>query len=128
MEQVPESALYGGLVEVNILLEGADDIGEAYLGLVGEVVGRLDHYLETGLRLVREELEADPEFFGLTEAESESYRSVPVADFPVDSPQLNFYADEWHLRFTEGRLPACDPYGLVIAFKGQRPLRGGGRE
>jgi hypothetical protein len=123
VEQVPESALYGGLVEINLLLEGTDDIDAADLVLVGEVLGRLDHYLETGLRFVREALEADPEFFGLTEADTQSYRSVPDADFPLDAPQLNFYADEWHLRFAEGRLPICDPYGLVIVFNGQRPLR-----
>ncbi|MFJ2781868.1 hypothetical protein [Kitasatospora sp. NPDC087315] len=121
--QVPRSTLYGAPVEANILLEGTDDIDQADLLLVGEVLGRLDHYLETGLRFVREALEADPAFFGLTEAESESYRGLPVADFPLDSPQLNFYIDEWHLRFAEGRMPICDPYGLVIVFNGQRPLK-----
>ncbi|MFE6056753.1 hypothetical protein ACFQ6N_38960 [Kitasatospora sp. NPDC056446] len=121
--EAPRSALYEAAVEVNILLEGSDDIDRADLTLVGEVMGRIDHYLETGLRFVGEAVEADPAFFGLTEPEAESYRGLPATDVPLDSPQLNFYADEWHLRFAEGRLPICDPYGLAVVFHGQRPLR-----
>ncbi|MEU3573790.1 hypothetical protein AB0E96_36030 [Kitasatospora sp. NPDC036755] len=123
VEQAPWSALYGAPVEAAILLDGTDDVDQADLALVGEVLGRIDHYLETGLRFVREALAADPAFFGLTAARSEPYLGLPVTDFPLDHPRLDFHVDEWHLRFAEGRLPICDPYGLAVVFDGQRPLR-----
>ncbi|MEO3977730.1 hypothetical protein [Streptomyces sp. CAU 1734] len=121
--QPPWSALHDCPVEVNILLEGTDDIGPADPALIGEILGRLDHYIGTALRFVRGALAADPAFFGLTPAESEPFRDLPVSEFPLDTPQLNFYAGEWHLRFAGGRLPVCDPYGLAVVFIGQRPLR-----
>ncbi|MFD0410334.1 hypothetical protein [Kitasatospora sp. NPDC127116] len=121
--RAPRSALYGAPVEATVLLEGTDDLDRADLPLVGEVLGRVDHYIGTGIRFVREQVEADPAFFGLTEAQARPYRGLPVADFPLDCPQLNFYLDEWHLRFAEGRLPICDPYGLAVVFDGQRPVR-----
>ncbi|MET8542530.1 hypothetical protein ABZW03_18015 [Kitasatospora sp. NPDC004799] len=121
--QAPRSALYGAPVEATILLEGTDDLDRADLALVGEVLGAIDRYLAAGLRFVREALAADPAFFGLTEAESEPYLGLPETDFPLDSPQLNFHLDEWHLHFAQGRLPICDPYGLAVVFDGQRPVR-----
>ncbi|MEU1290101.1 hypothetical protein [Kitasatospora sp. NPDC005856] len=121
--RTPRSALYGTPVEANILLEGTDDLDRADLPLVCEVLGRVDHYIETGIRFVREELQADPAFFGLTEEQSRPYLGLPAEDFPLDSPQLNFHLDEWHLRFAEGRLPICEPYGLSVVFDGRRPVR-----
>ncbi|MGW2871818.1 hypothetical protein [Kitasatospora sp. NPDC001225] len=123
IDQAPRSTLYGAPVEATILLEDTDDLDRADLPLVAEVLGRIDHYLETALHFVREAVAADPALFGLTEAESQPYLRLPAADFPLDSPQLNFYLDEWHLHFAEGRLPICDPYGLAVVFDGQQPLR-----
>ncbi|MFJ9695447.1 hypothetical protein [Kitasatospora sp. NPDC101183] len=111
----PVSALFGAPVETNILLDAADDLDRADLPLIASVLGCLDQHLEAGLDFVRAALAADPAFFGLATA---------PASVELDSPQLNFYADdEWHLRFAEGNLPICDPYGLAVVFHGQRPMR-----
>ncbi|MFJ9951290.1 hypothetical protein [Kitasatospora sp. NPDC091207] len=122
-EHPPAGSRYGAPVEANILLEHGDDLDQVDLALVAEVLGRVDHYLTLGLGFVRGALEDDPGFFGLTAAELGRYRGPGPADVPLEEPQLNFYVDAWHLRFAEGRLPICDPYGLAVVFDGHRPVR-----
>ncbi|MFE2728701.1 hypothetical protein [Kitasatospora sp. NPDC059327] len=122
-ELPPVSSRYGAPVEVAILLERGDDLDRVDLALVAEVLGRVDHYLTLGLGFVRGAMEADPGFFGLTAAELARHRGPGPADVPLEAPQLTFYVDTWHLRFAEGRLPICAPYGLAIVFDGHRPVR-----
>ncbi|RGC67178.1 hypothetical protein C5N14_19920 [Micromonospora sp. MW-13] len=122
-QRPPHSSLYSEPVEVNILLDGTDDLDRADLPLIVEVLGRVDHYLEAGLRFVHRTLLSDPALFGLTEAELDSYRDFRVEEFPLASPELNFYLDEWHIRFADGRLPICHPYGLAVTFHRWTPVR-----
>ena len=49
---------------------------------------------------------------------------VPVFDLPFSSPQCTFYAHDkqWLMRFAEGALDICEPYGIGVIFEGERPL------
>lgn len=49
---------------------------------------------------------------------------VPVCDLPFSSPQCTFYArdKQWLMRFAEGELDICEPYGIGVIFEGQKPL------
>jgi hypothetical protein len=117
------SALYGELVAV--VLEDADDLDGVDWDLVAEVRDNPDRYLDAALRFVRGEVLADPAAFGLTVADLDPYRGeFDVERLPLDLPRMTFYADhEWVLHFQSGRLPVCDPYGLIVLFDRRRPAR-----
>ncbi|MEV6072624.1 hypothetical protein AB0L82_39295 [Nocardia sp. NPDC052001] len=115
------SALYPNPVEVNILLGERESVDEE---LIAEVIRDIDRYLLSGLRFLHAALMADATAFGLDAGASEQFREFDPSTFPVDLPQLNFYADgEWLLRFAEGALPICDPYGVGVTFEATEPVR-----
>ncbi|WP_148823169.1 hypothetical protein [Campylobacter concisus] len=49
---------------------------------------------------------------------------VPVCDLPFSSPQCTFYArdKQWLMRFAEGELDICEPYGIGVIFEDEKPL------
>ncbi|MFF2554272.1 hypothetical protein ACFVUS_24950 [Nocardia sp. NPDC058058] len=115
------SALYSGPVEVNILLGERESVDAE---LVAEVVRDIDGYLTAGLQFLHAALLEDPAVFGLDAVAAERFREFDASTFPVDLPQLNFYADgEWLLRFAEGALPICEPYGVGVTFEATEPVR-----
>ena len=50
---------------------------------------------------------------------------VSVCELPFSSPQCTFYAGDkqWLMRFAEGELDICEPYGIGVIFEGEKPLR-----
>ena len=50
---------------------------------------------------------------------------APVCELPFSSPQCTFYAHDkqWLMRFAEGKLDICEPYGIGVIFEGEKPLR-----
>ncbi|SEM02583.1 hypothetical protein SAMN05444583_12023 [Rhodococcus maanshanensis] len=117
------SALFAAPVEVNVLLA---DGQSADLDLIAEVLGDVDSFLLTGLHFLHSALTADPETFGLDPTDAAKLQPFDPTAFPVDMPQLNFYAEadtEWLMRFAQGLLPICEPYGVAVAFAGSEPAR-----
>ena len=53
-----------------------------------------------------------------------SLLDVPVCELPFSSPQCTFYAGDkqWLMRFSEGALDICEPYGIGVIFDGEKPL------
>ena len=49
---------------------------------------------------------------------------VSVCDLPFSSPQCTFYAGDkqWLMRFAEGELDICEPYGIGVIFEDEKPL------
>ncbi|MGW1014316.1 hypothetical protein ACWD4X_30275 [Streptomyces termitum] len=92
-------------VEVHVMLEAGEDVGAVDLRLLGEVLARLDDVVAQARRFVGVEL------------------GVPEERVAVDAPEVDVYADGWMLRFTEGDLPICEPYGVGVVFEGLRPVR-----
>ncbi|MFJ5117993.1 hypothetical protein [Kitasatospora sp. NPDC088548] len=41
----------------------------------------------------------------------------------LDAPEVDVHTDGWLLRFAEGGLPLCEPYGVGVVFEGLRPVR-----
>ncbi|MBN9299582.1 MAG: hypothetical protein J0I41_21455 [Filimonas sp.] len=110
-------------VVVNILLEGNDKLEDVNFPLVQQVVSSLDDFLLKGVSFLREKLQSEPDFFELDETEAQSFLEEPIETFPLYGPGLTFYTGgNWFIQFAEGDLPICDPYGIIIAFKGEEPV------
>ena len=80
----------------------------------------IDRYVKDALVFLRDELKRE---YRLSEDELRLL-DVPVCDLPFEQPQCTFYArdTQWLLRFAEGALDICEPFGIGVIFEGKRPL------
>ncbi|WP_405101766.1 hypothetical protein [Micromonospora sp. NBC_01412] len=93
-------------------------------GLIRGVVQNLDGYVHAALAYLRASLLADPGLFGLRMDDVAAYEASEPHELPLSEPELTFRTgDEWDLRFAEGSMPICDPYGIIVTFDRDRPVR-----
>ena len=96
---------------------GADD--ETTL-LAERIASDIDRYVKEALAFLKDELRRG---HFLSEDEIKLL-DVPVCKLPFSSPQCTFYAHDkqWLMRFAEGKLDICEPYGIGVIFDDERPL------
>ena len=96
---------------------GADD--ETIL-LAERIAKDIDQHIKEALIFLKDELRRE---HCLSDDEL-SLLDVPVCDLPFSSPQCTFYAHDkqWLMRFAEGELDICEPYGIGVIFEGKKPL------
>ena len=88
----------------------AQSIGQDINWYIKEALTFLQDELRRGCLLSKDELRA---------------LDVPVCDLPFSSPQCTFYAHDkqWLMRFADGALDICEPFGIGVIFEGEKPLR-----
>ncbi|MEU0543042.1 hypothetical protein ABZ319_24530 [Nocardia sp. NPDC005978] len=115
------STLFPARIEVNVILSPGESPNAP---LITEILADIDDHLSAALRFLHRSLLSNPSTFGLTDNEATRYHRFDPTSFPVDHPQLTFYADsEWLIRFAEGTFPICDPYGVGVTFADTTPVR-----
>ena len=114
-----ESAIFGQVAFCLVSTDraGADD--ETIL-LAERIASDIDRYVKEALAFLKDKLRRG---HFLSEDEL-SLLDVPVCELPFSSPQCTFYAHDkqWLMRFAEGELDICEPYGIGVIFEGERPL------
>ena len=89
--------------------------------LLAEQIARdIDRHIKEALIFLKDELRRG-RFLSKDEL---SLLDVPVCELPFISPQCTFYAGDkqWLMRFAEGALDICEPYGVGVIFEGERLL------
>ena len=114
-----ESAIFGQVAFCLVSTDraGADD--ETIL-LAERIAQDIDRYIKEALVFLKDELRR-----GCFLSEDElNLLDVPVFNLPFSSPQCTFYArdKQWLMRFAEGALDICEPYGIGVIFEGEKPL------
>ena len=96
---------------------GADD--ETIL-LAERIASDIDRYIKESLAFLKDELRRG-RFLSKDEIK---LLDVSVCDLPFSSPQCTFYTrdKQWLMRFAEGELDICEPYGIGVIFEGEKPL------
>lgn len=111
-------------VVVNILLEENDKLEDVNFQRIQQVITSIDDFLLKAVSFLRDKLQKEPGFFQVDEAEAQTFLAEPLETFPLYGPGLTFYThDNWFIQFAEGDLPICDPYGIIIAFKGEEVVQ-----
>ena len=97
---------------------GTDD--ETIL-LAERIAKNIDQHIKEALIFLKDELRRGC-FLSKDEL---SLLDVPVCELPFSSPQCTFYArdKQWLMRFAEGELDICEPYGIGVIFEDEKPLR-----
>ena len=114
-----ESAIFGQVAFCLVSTDraGADD--ETIL-LAERIAQDIDRYIKEALVFLKDELRRGC-FLSKDELK---LLDVSVCDLPFSSPQCTFYAHDkqWLMRFAEGELDICEPYGIGVIFEGEKPL------
>jgi len=88
--------------------------------LAERIASDIDRYVKEALAFLKDELRR-----GCLLSEDElRLLDVSVCELPFSSPQCTFYAGDkqWLMRFAEGKLDICEPYGIGVIFEGEKPL------
>ena len=113
------SEIFGQVAFCLVSTDMADVDDETTL-LVERIASDIDRYIKEALIFLKDELRR-----GCFLSEDElNLLDVPVFNLPFSSPQCTFYArdKQWLMRFAEGELDICEPYGIGVIFDDERPL------
>ena len=114
-----ESKKIGQVTFCLVSTDGADVDDETIL-LAERIASDIDRHIKEALIFLKDELRRG-RFLSKDELSS---LDVPVCELPFISPQCTFYAcdKQWLMRFAEGALDICEPYGIGVIFEGEKPL------
>lgn len=114
-----KSEIFGQVAFCLVSTDMADVDDETTL-LVERIASDIDRYVKEALIFLKDELRR-----GCFLSEDElNLLDVPVFNLPFSSPQCTFYArdKQWLMRFAEGELDICEPYGIGVIFEGEKLL------
>ena len=115
-----ESAIFGQVAFCLVSTDGADVDDETIL-LAERIASDIDRYVKEALIFLKDELRRG-RFLSRDELK---LLDVSVCELPFSSPQCTFYAHDkqWLMRFADGALDICEPFGIGVIFEGEKPLR-----
>lgn len=113
------SEIFGQVTFCLVSTDMADVDDETTL-LVERIASDIDRYVKEALIFLKDELRRGC-FLSKDEL---NLLDVPVFNLPFSSPQCTFYArdKQWLMRFAEGELDICEPYGIGVIFEGEKLL------
>lgn len=114
-----KSEIFGQVLFCLISADRADVDDETIL-LVQRIAQDIDRHIKDALTFLQDELKQKC----LLSKDELRALDVPVCDLPFESPQCTFYAQDrqWLMRFAEGALDICEPFGIGVIFEGEKPL------
>ena len=118
-ETVLKSEIFDQVPFCLVSIDGADVDDETTL-LAERIAQDIDRYIKEALIFLKDELGRE---HCLSDDEL-SLLDLPVCKLPFSSPQCTFYAGDkqWLMRFAEGKLDICEPYGIGVIFEDEKPL------
>ena len=114
-----KSEIFGQVPFCLVSTDGAGANDETTL-LAEKIAQDIDRYVKEALIFLKDELRRGC-FLSKDELK---LLDVPVCELPFSSPQCTFYAGDkqWLMRFAEGELDICEPYGIGVIFEDEKPL------
>ena len=118
-QTVLKSEIFGQVPFCLVSTDGADVDDETTL-LAERIASDIDRYIKEALIFLKDEFRRG-RFLSMDELK---LLDVSVCELPFSSPQCTFYArdKQWLMRFAEGELDICEPYGIGVIFEGEKPL------
>ena len=115
-----KSEIFGQVVFCLVSADRADVDDETTL-LAEQIARDIDRHIKEALIFLKDELRRG-RFLNKDEIK---LLDVPVCELPFSSPQCTYYArdKQWLMRFADGELDICEPYGIGVIFEGEKPLR-----
>lgn len=110
-----------GEVPFCLVCKDETGVGDETILLAERIAKDIDQYIKEALVFLKDKLRRE---HCLSDDELKLL-DVLVCDLPFSSPQCTFYArdKQWLMRFAEGALDICEPFGIGVIFEGEKPLR-----
>ena len=114
-----KSEIFGQVAFCLVSTDGADVDDETTL-LAEKIARDIDQHIKEALTFLKYELRGKC----YLSKDELKLLDVPVCELPFSSPQCTFYAGDkqWLMRFAEGELDICEPYGIGVIFEDEKPL------
>ena len=114
-----ESEIFDQVAFCIVSTDGANMDDETTL-LAERIASDIDQHIKEALVFLKDELKQK---YQLSE-DKLKLLDVSVCELPFSSPQCTFYAHDkqWLMRFAEGELDICEPFGIGVIFEGKKPL------
>ena len=105
---------FGQVLFCLVSIDGADVDDETTL-LAERIASDIDRYVKEALVFLKDELRRER----FLNKDKLKLLDTPVCELPFSSPQCTFYAHDkqWLMRFAEGELGICEPYGIGVIFE-----------
>lgn len=109
-------------IPIYILTKNQRILGNT-IEFVQKIVLDFNQYLKASIIFIKETLNEQKENYNIKEDEHD-FLMLDVETFPVYMPEITFYEDsiEWILRFSEGKFSICDPFGIGVTFRYDKPI------
>ena len=109
-----------GEVPFCLVCKDETDVDDETILLAERIAKDIDQHIKEALVFLKDELRQK---YQLSEDEL-GLLDVPVCELPFSSPQCTFYArdKQWLMRFAEGELDICEPFGIGVIFEDEKPL------
>ena len=114
-----DSKNFGQVTFCLVSTDGAD-VDDETTFLAERIARDIDQHIKEAFVFLKDELRQG-RFLSKDELK---LLDLPVCKLPFSSPQCTFYAGDkqWLMRFAEGALDICEPYGIGVIFEGEKPL------
>ncbi|WP_103639408.1 hypothetical protein [Campylobacter concisus] len=114
-----ESEIFDQVAFCIVSTDGANMDDETTL-LAERIASDIDQHIKEALVFLKDELRRGR----FLSKDKLKLLDVSVCELPFSSPQCTFYAHDkqWLMRFAEGELDICEPYGIGVIFEGKKPL------
>ena len=114
-----ESEIFDQVAFCIVSTDGANMDDETTL-LAERIASDIDQHIKEALVFLKDELRRGR----FLSKDKLKLLDVSVCELPFSSPQCTFYAHDkqWLMRFAEGELDICEPYGVGVIFEDEKPL------
>ena len=97
-----------------VMIAETNNINQFDFDYISQVADNIDIYIENAIEGIKQELEKNPDMFGIEQEQVAGYLKLTNKDFPVSNSHITFYPKkEFYLQFYEANFPNAE-YGLGI--------------
>lgn len=112
-----KSKVYQTQIEVCVaIFSPKEQISDKTLRFSEGIVAKIDEYLQKAFEFMQKSFVVNPKEYKITQKDL-TFLQHPMQEV-LWCPNISFYEDdlEWILRFDEGQLSICEPYGVAVFF------------
>jgi hypothetical protein len=102
-----------------VMIAETNNIKQFDFDYISQVADNIDIYIENAIEGIKQELEKNPEIFGIEQEQVSDYLKLTNKDFPVSYSNITFYPKkEFYLQFYEANFPNAEyGFGIGVHFE-----------
>lgn len=119
-----KSTFYGQEISVDVsIFSEKEGVSVETIHFSEKIIAEMDFYLQKAIGFIQKSFTENPDSYKITNEDALLLKNPPNRWLTLTSPAFSFYESdsEWILRFDEGELSVCEPYGIAVFFLNETP-------